>query len=44
MVRIDIRLTDGQKQQLQEIATKDNRSITKEIIQLVEDRYKQLNK
>ena len=40
MARIDIRLNDKQKEMLQAIAIKDNRNITKELIQLIEERYK----
>jgi predicted transcriptional regulator len=42
MARLDIRLTDEQKQKLIEIADKENRSITKEIIELIEDKYREL--
>ena len=44
MARLEAILTDEVKQKLVDIAKQDNRSITKELIQLIEDRYKQLNK
>jgi len=42
MARIDIRLLDEEKKMLQEIADKDGRSITKEIIQLIKERYEEI--
>ena len=42
MARIDIKLTDEEKEILREIAKKDGRSITKEIIQLAKERYEEI--
>lgn len=39
MARIEAVVTQELKDKLQTIATTDNRSITKELIQLIEDRY-----
>lgn len=44
MATLNIRYTEEQQKMLKEIADKDNRSITKEIIQLIEDRYRTLVK
>ena len=44
MSRIEALVTDELKKKLQTIAALDNRSITKELIQLIEDRYKALTK
>jgi len=40
MATLNIRYTEEQQKMLKEIADKDNRSITKEIIQVIENRYK----
>lgn len=42
MARIEAVVTQELKDKLQIIATIDNRSITKELIQLIEDRFKKL--
>lgn len=42
MARIDIRVSVEEKKILQEIAEKDGRSITKEIIQLIKERYEEI--
>jgi len=44
MATLNIRCTEELKDKLQAIAKEDNRSITKELIQLIEDRYRSLNK
>ena len=42
MQRIDIRIEEETKEMLQAICKKDGRSMTKEIEQLIIERYKQL--
>ena len=44
MARIEALVTQDLKDKLQAIAKQDNRSMTNELIQLITDRYKQLNK
>ena len=44
MATINIRCTDDEKQKLIELADKHNRSISKEIIQMIEDSYKIMSK
>jgi len=40
MATLNVRLTDIEKEKLKQIAWEDNRTLTKEIIQLIENRYK----
>lgn len=42
MARLEAILPDEVKQMLVDLAKQDNRSITKELIQLIQDRYKKL--
>jgi uncharacterized protein (DUF1778 family) len=44
MATLNIRYTEEQKAMLETIAIIDKRSMTKEIIQLIEDRYRTLVK
>jgi len=44
MARVEIVLTQEVKNKLIEIAKADNRTMTSMIIQLIEDRYRSLNK
>ena len=42
MKRIDIRITDEVKQKLEELAKEEHRSMTEEIVYLIEKRYEEL--
>lgn len=44
MATLNIRLTVLEKKRLEYIAEKENRSLTKEIIQLIDDRFHKLFK
>lgn len=44
MARLEAVIPEEVKQKLIELAKEDNRSITKELIQLIEDGYKKLKK
>jgi len=44
MQRIDIRIEEETKEMLQAICKKDGRSMTKEIEQLIKERYEKLDK